>query len=77
MYLVYTIMVCGSLTFSACLFLQCDGQLSLDAFFDSIRSHPVKIGVIGCGCSVATEPVAAIIHFWNIPLVWPLSLQCH
>ena len=53
---------------------QCNGQLSLDAFFDGIGSEPVKIGVIGCGCSVATEPVAAIVHFWSIPLVWLVKL---
>ena len=49
--------------------LQCIRQASLDTFFDGILSDPVKVGVIGCGCSVATEPVAEIIHHWNIPLV--------
>ena len=49
--------------------IQCDGPTSLESFFDGINSEPVKIGVIGCGCSVATEPVAAIVHHWNIPLV--------
>ena len=50
-------------------FFQCDRQASLNAFFDGILSDPGKIGVIGCGCSVASEPVAEIIHNWNIPLV--------
>ena len=27
------------------------------------------IGVIGCGCSVATEPVADIISLYGLPLV--------
>ena len=29
----------------------------------------VKLAVIGCGCSAATEEVAKVIPFWNIPLV--------
>ena len=57
--------------------MQCVRKTSLDTFFDGILSDPVKIGVIGCGCLVATEPVAEIIHHWNIdiPLVssWPGS----
>ena len=57
-------------------FFQCDAATSLDRFFDGIQSpsEPVKIGVLGCGCSVATEPVAAIIHHWNIPLVCPVQM---
>ena len=29
----------------------------------------MKIALIGCGCSVATEPVAEISHKWNISQV--------
>jgi hypothetical protein len=39
---------------------------SLDEFFKGIQSGPVKLAVVGCGCSVATEPVAEISHQWNI-----------
>eukprot|EP00731_Ephydatia_muelleri_P020684 Em0013g411a len=45
---------------------QCQYDKSLDAFFQGIQSAPVKLAVIECGCSVATEPVAAISHHWNI-----------
>ncbi|KAL5471262.1 hypothetical protein EMCRGX_G029358 [Ephydatia muelleri] len=46
---------------------QCQYDKSLDAFFQGImQSALVKLAVIGCGCSVATEPVAAISHNWNI-----------
>jgi hypothetical protein len=31
---------------------------------------PVEIAVVGCGCTVATEPVAEISHRWNIPQVY-------
>ena len=46
--------------------MQCQYVKSLDAFFQEIQSPPVKLAIIGCGCSVATEPVAAISHHWNI-----------
>ena len=36
-------------------------------FFKDMQPGAVpKIAVIGCGCSVATEPVAEISHHWNI-----------
>ena len=39
-------------------------------FFTEVQSGAVpKIAVVGCGCSVATEPVAEISHYWNIPQV--------
>ena len=51
--------------------LQCSHTDSLAAFFKDISSEAVpKIAVIGCGCSVATEPVAEISHYWNIPQVY-------
>ena len=49
--------------------LQCHRGRSLDAFFDGIQSDPVKLAVVGCGCSIATEPVAEISHQWNISQV--------
>ena len=30
---------------------------------------PTLIGVIGCGCSVATQPVADIVSSYGLPLV--------
>ena len=49
--------------------VQCHRGRSLDAFFEGIQSDPVKLAVVGCGCSVATEPVAEISHRWNISQV--------
>ena len=53
------------------LFIQCNRGRSLDAFFDDFLLQPdsVKIALIGCGCSVATEPVAEIRHKWNVSQV--------
>lgn len=33
------------------------------------NSHAVDHALIGCGCSVATLPVAEISHYWSIPHV--------
>ena len=49
--------------------MQCKRQKSYDAFFDGILSDPVKLAVVGSGCSVATEPIAEISHYWNISQV--------
>ncbi len=49
--------------------LQCLRSESLDQFFNGIQSRPVKLALVGCGCSVATEPVAEISHRWNISQV--------
>ena len=57
------------------LFLQCHRGRSLDAFFEGIQSDPVKLAVVGCGCSLATEPVAEISHQWNISQVIYLLIQ--
>ena len=60
--------------FSLHLLLQCARTDSLEVFFKDIRNKPQpKIAVVGCGCSVATEAVAAISHYWNISQVHILN----
>ena len=55
--------------------MQCHRGRSLDTFFEGILSDPPKkLAVIGCGCSVATEPVAEISHQWNISHVRQTSI---
>ena len=51
--------------------MQCDRGRSLDIFLKEILSpeSTTLLTVVGCGCSSATEPVAEIIHQWNISLV--------
>ena len=56
-------------TITNAIYVQCHRGKSLDTFFEGIRSDPVKLAVVGCGCSVATEPVAEISHRWNISQV--------
>ena len=49
---------------------QCDGITSRNQFFQSVpSSDPPVLALLGSGCSVATEPVAQIIHHWNISQV--------
>ena len=43
---------------SFCNHMQCHRRRALDEFFSGIQSNPVKLAVVGCGCSVATEPVS-------------------
>ena len=48
---------------------QCDHTAALEAFFKQVLNGPPKIALIGSGCSVSTEPVADISHFYNITQV--------
>ena len=50
--------------------MQCNRTRSLDLFFSTVtQATPPVLGLLGCGCSVASEPVAEIIHHWNISQV--------
>ena len=51
--------------------MQCNRTHSLNAFFGEMRrEHPLQyVAVVGCGCSIATEPVAEVSHYYNIPMV--------
>ena len=52
--------------------MQCSRTHALDQFFATVaQANPPVLGLLGCGCSVATEPVAEIVHHWNISQVCP------
>ena len=53
------------------LYSQCNRTVALDAFVKQIVQYPVKIGWIGSGCSLATEPTAEITQHYNITQVQP------
>lgn len=40
--------------------------MALNALHTELLQPPTKVGVIGSGCSLATEPTAQISHFYNI-----------
>ena len=50
-------------------FLQCDQVTALGQYFEMVDNPPVYIALVGTGCSVSTEPVAKLTHFWNFPMV--------
>ena len=49
--------------------LQCDRSKSIHSFFRQILNAPTKVGWVGSGCSVATEPTAELTQFYNITQV--------
>ena len=53
---------------SFCHCLQCDRTIALDALFKQLLSEDniSKLAVVGCGCSVATEPTAEVSHYYNV-----------
>ena len=60
------------------LFIQCNRGTALDLFLKGVLLDTTAIvGIVGFGCSTATESVAEIIHQWNISLVRHLTyLYC-
>jgi hypothetical protein len=46
--------------------VQCNKIAALDSFHRQIFEGPTKIGIIGSGCSVSTEPTASISHYYNL-----------
>ncbi len=51
--------------------LQCDRTVSLNEYFAATSpSEPTILGLLGCGCSAASEPVAEIIHFNSLSQVF-------
>ena len=56
--------------------MQCSRTDALDVFFQDTQLTAIpKIAVVGCGCSVATIPVAEISHYWNITQVCRVSFR--
>ena len=46
--------------------MQCNKYEAQSTFQRQIISGQNKVALIGCGCSLATEPVAEISRLWNI-----------
>ena len=56
------------------LHVQCDDITSVREFLTQVRlPSPTLVGIIGCGCSVATEPVADMVSIYGLPLVSRLT----
>lgn len=50
-------------------YMQCNRTTALDALTTQLLQPPTKIGIIGGGCSVATEPTAELSHYYNLTQV--------
>ena len=55
---------------------QCDRTTALESLFNQILHSPTKVGWVGSGCSVATEPTAELTHFYNITQVTAVRHMC-
>ena len=58
------------------LLSQCNRTIALTSFFSQIRTPPIKVGWVGSGCSVATEPTAEVSQFYNITQVYTWRKLC-
>ena len=49
--------------------VQCNREVALDAFYKQMKYLPTKIGWVASGCSLATQAIAELTHFYNITQV--------
>ena len=56
---------------------QCEtyATVALDALYTQLLHPPTKIGIIGSGCSVATETTAQVSHYYNITHVSSVNVN--
>ena len=57
---------CNATLCSAPHVRQCDLVEALQSFHRQVFEEPTKLGIIGSGCSVSTEPTASISHHYNL-----------
>jgi len=48
----------------------------MSSFFMLLQQPPVKLAIVGGGCSVATEPTAELSYFFNLTQVSGLGSNC-
>ena len=62
--------ICEHTKFNNCMHVcfQCEtyGVAAMDALHTHLLRPPTKVGIIGSGCSLATEPTAEISHYYNL-----------
>lgn len=51
------------------IYMQCNRTTAIDSFFREMIPSPIKVGWVGSGCAVATEPTAELSQFYNITQV--------
>ena len=49
--------------------IQCERTTALQELHTELLQPPTKIGIIGSGCSVSTEPTAEVSRYYNLTQV--------
>lgn len=61
---VFVILVC------VCVYvLQCTRKGALDPFFTQLFESPRVVAAVGAGCSIASEALAEVAHYYNFSVV--------
>ena len=55
---------------------KCNHSIAFDTFYKEINFLPTKVGWIGSGCSLATEPTAELTQYYNITQVVYINSLC-
>ena len=67
---MYTLFHRKTTVFTVFLYIpQCDEYQGADAVFRQVLNPPVKVGIIGAGCSPSTQNAALVSQFYNITQV--------
>ena len=45
---------------------QCDAGMGTNALFEQLYHDPVKVMVLGAGCSAVSQATAQASHLWNL-----------
>ena len=51
--------------------LQCDPGIGTNVLFEQLYEDPVKIMILGAGCSAVSQATAQASHLWNLLQVKP------
>ena len=54
---------------------QCNRTDALGAFFPQVIEEPLKVAIVGSGCSLATEPTAEVSRYYNLTQVRYINLE--
>ena len=65
---VFVILLCVCVCVCVCV-LQCTRKGALDAFFTQLFESPRAVAAVGAGCSIATEALAEVAHYYNFSVV--------
>ena len=56
--------------------LQCSTEAAMDAFFQDVFSRDSIIALLGSACPQSVQPIAELVHRWNISEVCQTKCLC-